>query len=187
MQKIIVITVFSVFIFVSISTVVFMSVFPLFAVAEVPNYHFTLETLSPFLPGKNLQEVIKIHGKGELVNQKREIELYRFSITHGTYRIPLYLQTYKGTILDFYLSLPSYFLHNTLHRELITKWGKQQYYHVKENSAFYQWNLAEGQWKVRYAATCTFSCYPLFLAFQLEAPPENIKNFYKPFDTFEAF
>lgn len=149
------------------------------AIDPAPISYFTLDELEPFLPGKNLQDLPKMYGKGDLVNKKGQLYTYRFTLFSKRFNLPLYIQVHQQIILDLFLSFPSFFMHRTLHQLLIKKWGKQGQYTLKENSAYYLWEV-EKRWRVRYSAACTFSCYPLFLAVETVEAPKEAGN-YQPF------
>ena len=136
-----------------------------YAQVEPPNYNFSLDSLQIFYPPSQLAMVEEKHGAGELVQTLDEYKIYKFYISQIRYKFPVFVQVKNdnGQIQDFFARLPSYFLHDIFHRDLISKMGKQNKYHKKDNAAVYIWNDFEGE-EIYYSASCTFTCFPMYLA-----------------------
>ena len=123
-----------------------------------PNYNFSLDQLQSFYPGNSLQDIRQKHGTGTLYAPG----LHRFAISHQRYRFPLFLQVRDNRSVGFWATLPTYFLHDVFHQSLINRYGKQDQYLKKENSAVFIWNNANGL-KIIYSGQCTITCFPNYL------------------------
>ncbi|MCY4523554.1 MAG: hypothetical protein OXB84_02320 [Halobacteriovoraceae bacterium] len=128
-----------------------------------PNYNFSLDSLKVFYPNRPLRGIIRRHGKGEVIKQEGDIRLMRFSVKHMRYNFHVMVQVKNNKVIDFFASLPSYFLHDVFHQSLINRFGKQTRYFHQENSAVYLWKNKRGMDFI-YRATCTITCFPIFLA-----------------------
>jgi hypothetical protein len=83
------------------------------------------------------------------------------------YRYPIFVQEVSGEIEDIYLAFPSFFLHDRIHEQLLSKWGKQQFYQHSNLSAIYSWkNINSNQLAAVYEANCSITCFPVSLALQ---------------------
>ena len=122
-----------------------------------PNYNFSLKQLDFFYPGNSLENIQKQHGKGVFYAPG----LHRFYLSHQRYRFPLFLQVEDNRSTGFHATLPTYFLHDVFHQELIDRYGKQDQYLKKENSAVYVWNTPGT--RIIYSAQCTITCFPNYL------------------------
>ena len=130
-------------------------VLPTWAKVEAYNYNFSLDQLKPLLPGNKLAEDVQI---------LRQEDGYTLGITYVKqlrYKFAVILQAQDGKIVDMFARLPTYFLHNTFHQSLINRFGKQDGYIKKENSALYIWNDKNGM-EHSYNGSCTITCYPDF-------------------------
>ena len=128
-----------------------------------PNYNFSLNSLRVFYPDRPLQGIIRRHGKGRVINQQGNTILMRFSVKQMRYRFSVMVQIKEGKVIDFFASLPSYFLHDVFHQSLINRLGKQTRYYHQENSAVYLWKNKRGMDFI-YRAECTITCFPIYLA-----------------------
>ncbi len=135
-----------------------------FSKVEAPNYDFTLKKLEPFTPGKNINDLPEGVGKGEITEDKGDTKIIRYTLVHARYNFPIYVQTKKNIILDFYARFPTYFLHDSFHQSLINKFGKQSKYYKQENNAVYSWDDLEGM-RVIYSGSCTITCYPNYVSY----------------------
>ena len=140
-----------------ITFLMFLSSFvlPTWAKVEAYNYNFSLDQLKPLLPGNKLAEDVQI---------LRQEDGYTLGITYVKqlrYKFAVILQAQDGKIVDMFARLPTYFLHNTFHQSLINRFGKQDGYIKKENSALYIWNDKNGM-EHSYNGSCTITCYPDF-------------------------
>lgn len=132
---------------------------PLKAKVESPNYHFDLKEFDSYLPGKTIEPS---SGQLLLLNKKGSTTLYKSEIKTTKYHIPLFITLEKNTVIDFYAKLPSYFLHDVFFQSLINQYGKQTSYQMKNEHAVYTWDTKE--LLITYSATCTITCFPLFLS-----------------------
>lgn len=142
---------------------------------EPPNYDFSLKTFETFMPGSNQKEVEALYPKGELLNKKGDSSTYRYYVAHIRYRFPVIVQYFQNKIIDSYATLPSYFLHDVFHQSLINKWGKQKEFEQKNGTSQYRWAIAQGI-SITYQATCTITCFPLFVAFSFDPLPEGAES-----------
>ena len=130
---------------------------------DPPNYNFSLDRLNQFKPGNSKEEIEKENKKGEIIEQQGERAVIKYYITHLRYKFPIFVQFYQGKVLDYYARLPQYFLHDVFHQSLINRFGKQNKYFKKEESALYQWENKENM-KIVYHAACTITCFPIYLS-----------------------
>ena len=142
--------------------------------ATGPDHNFSLDQLQVFYPGNSLENISRQHGKGTLYAP----DLRRFLISHRRYRFPLFLQSAQDRSVGLMASLPTYFLHDTFHQGLIDRYGKQDQYLKRENSALFVWNHRDGI-KIIYSAQCTLTCFPNYL---LVINPQS-SNLLKDFST----
>jgi hypothetical protein len=143
-----------------------------------PNYTFKLDDLNIFKPGKALTELEKKHGKGEEIKNNGLVKVYRFKVKHQAYNFPVIVQAKEGKILDFYATLPRYFLHDVFHQSIINRIGKQDQYFNKDEHSIYIWNNKENFRHV-YSAACTITCFPIFYSVALTK--EQWPPGYKPY------
>lgn len=86
---------------------------------------------------------------------------------YQNYRYPIFVQEINGEIEDFFLTFPSFFLHDRIHEQFISKWGKQQFYQHSNLSALYSWkNINSNKLSAVYEANCSITCFPVSLAMQ---------------------
>ncbi len=133
---------------------------PLNAKVEPPNYNFSLDTLSEFMPGKNPGEIEKKYGKPEQMNDVRGILTKKFYVAQIRYKFPVMVQIKDGVVFDFFARLPTYFLHDIFFQSLVNRMGKQNTYRKVGEEAVYTWekdNLSHV-----YSASCTITCFPVF-------------------------
>jgi hypothetical protein len=137
--------------------------------SQEPNLtnQFSLDIFNPFLPGKTLQK----DNNYLPLFKKSGYTLGLVYIKHQSYQFPLFIQENEGKILDIFARLPSYFLSDFIHKELIKRLGKQDFYTKKDNSALYQWNR-EGL-EYYYSASCTLTCFPDFYSILSVSYPED--------------
>lgn len=143
----------------------FLVIFMNSAVAKVdpPNYDFTLDTLKAYMPG-SAYDPKKDKMKPTLYKGSKKTAIYLINITYSRYKFPMYLQVSDGVITDFYATLPTYFLDNLFHADLIKRYGKQDIFKKPEKTAVYVWKpKADRKVGIVYSSTCTVTCFPLFL------------------------
>lgn len=160
--------------------VLFLNTFVNVSLAKVdpPNYNFSLDTLKDFAPGGDLETIEKKYGKGIVVNRIEEIVSVKFFVAHIRYKFPVFVQLYKNKVLDFYATLPSYFLHDIFHQSIINRFGKQDKYIITNGHALYVWNNVDGI-KYFYTGTCTITCFPIYFSGVLIKKPDELYS-YKP-------
>ena len=121
-----------------------------------------MDALKIFYPGKELRRIRQAHGKGEIIKEEGDSRLIRFELRRPTYSFRVMVQVRQGKVVDFFTQLPSYLIHDSFHRALITRWGKQDRYFHLESSALYMWN--RGGNRLIYRASCTITCFPVYLS-----------------------
>ncbi len=148
----------------------------LFAEVTPPNYDFKLEQLDIFMPGSNKAPIEEKYKNGTDIEEG----VRRYGIEHQKFLFPIFVRFEGDQVSDFYAKLPTYFLHDVFHQSLINKFGKQDKYFKKENSAVYIWNNKEGN-KLVYNASCTITCFPVFFAvFKAEADEASLFRKFNP-------
>lgn len=132
---------------------------PLKAKVEAPNYHFSLDEFNRYLPGQSIEP-----SSGQFLSmiKKNSTHLLQGKIKKERYLIPFFITVEENKIIDFYGKLPSYFLHDVFFQSLITRFGKQTSYKMKDEHAVYTWELKD--LAITYSATCTITCFPIFLS-----------------------
>lgn len=121
------------------------------------------EALKNFKIGSKRSDILKLHkNESWLENQKKGEFIDVFYIAHKQFRFPLIAHFYQNNLSDYWITWPSYFLHDTLHKELVDIFGKQNIFFHKKDHSVYIWNNQE--YLIRYEATCTITCFPLYLS-----------------------
>ena len=157
-----------------------------FTQASPSDSNFFIDSLQVFYPGSKLSLIQSQHGVGELTEELKDSQIYRFSVRAKGYQFPLLVQVKDGIVLDFLLRLPSYFYHDTFHQGLIGRMGKQDHYLKKENTAIYRWNNTTG-YRIYYTAACTLVCFPISLSGMIRLPPPDLKSYIPLFYRFDTF
>lgn len=156
--------------------ILFASTAQLFGQIQPPNYDFSLDSLKVFFPNSNLAQMSAAHGAFEEVEKKGNTRLLRFNVAHIRYRFPVYVQVDKeDTPLEFFARLPNYFLHDLFHQSIINRFEKQNHFLNKNGTAVYKWDDREGM-NMTYSATCTITCFPIFLHGQKTQLPEGFES-----------
>ncbi len=140
---------------------------------DPPNYDFSLDTLKDFMPGTSLEEVQKKYGLGTKIEEGSGGIVYRFYISQLRYKFPVFVQLKGNNVGDFFTRLPTYFLHDIFHQSLINRFGAQNQYLKKENSAVYIWNDVKGNTHV-YSGSCTITCFPTYYAVYPKGSPDPL-------------
>ncbi len=135
---------------------------PLNAKVEAPNYNFSIDTLSEFLPGKKIAAIQAKYGKGEVLSEENGIKTMKFYVAHIRYKFPVMVQVNDNQVEDMFARLPSYFLHDLFFQSLVNRYGKQSTYKKTGEEAYYVWN--KEALKHIYSAACTITCFPIFYA-----------------------
>ena len=153
-----------------------------FSEVRAPQDHFMLEQLAPFFPGKSFSDIPDRWGKPKLMGRKGGVSLFRFKISHNHYRFPLMVQVYNNKVVDFFASLPSYFLHDVFHQSLINRYGKQSTYIRKDKQAYYEWKTKQGLLH-SYAGACSITCFPIYYSVYPQTPPPGLPGYQTIFET----
>ena len=132
------------------------------AKVEAPNYNFSIDTLSDFLPEKKTDLLDTKYGKAEVLNEDKGVKTLKYTVTHMRYKFPVLVQTNENEVVDTFARLPSYFLHDIFLQSLVNRYGKQTGYKKTGEEAQYVWEL-KGT-KHIYSAACTITCFPIFYA-----------------------
>jgi hypothetical protein len=142
-----------------------------------PNYQFQLKNLQEFYPQKNIGPLLKKY-KSKIIKKWGQFTIHKFEIQHQRYHFYLFLQVDKnGSITDFYTKLPSYFLHNVFHQDIIDLHGAQKKYLLKKELAIYTWSKPE--FSIIYSATCTVTCFPIFYTVIINKKPGGHISIYE--------
>ena len=123
---------------------------------------FNLTDLLPFTPGRTLDKIPKELGEGTDLTIEKALKVKRYLLTHQTYKFPVWVQYNNNTILDSYIRLPSYFLHDSFFQSLINRYGQHSKYIQKDSAAVYIWTKTSI--KRVYSGTCTITCFPIYFS-----------------------
>ncbi|MCP4914238.1 MAG: hypothetical protein GY909_14090 [Oligoflexia bacterium] len=145
-----------------ITLLIYFTTLSTFAKVEPPNYNFSLDSLKLFFPGSTMAAIKAKYPKPEKVEGNETQGIYKFYVAQIRYRFPVFVQLREGQVIDFYARLPSYFLHDVFHQSMINRYGKQDQYFKKLNSAVYIWNNKNGI-RFTYSGTCTINCFPMYI------------------------
>lgn len=147
---------------------------------DPPNYDFSLDQFKAFSPGEVFPPKVdeKTLKSKKLINKSESIDTYRFYIAHIRYKFPIFIQVDKKSnkILDFFATLPRYFLHDIFHQSLINRIGKQDQFIKVESNSLYIWNN-KNNLKYIYSGTCTITCFPVFYTSFPTQKPNGVENF----------
>jgi hypothetical protein len=153
--------------------------FPLWAEVEAPNYNFSLDAFEVFSPGKSLEEMEKIYGKGEVYSDG-ELTQLKFYVSYLRYKFPVFVQLKEKKSVGFYARLPQYFSHDLFHQSLINRYQKQDEYFKKEEQAIYLWTKDKALRRI-YSGTCTITCFPIFYAVESGNAEDSSESLVKRF------
>ncbi len=143
---------------------------------EPPNYNFSLDAFQSFKPGTSLEDIKKKYPKSELIQEKAGTQVIKIYVAHLRYKFPVFIQFKNQIATDFLARLPSYFLHDVFHASLISRFGKQDSYLKKEESALYTWRGEKDGIKRQYFGTCTITCFPVWYS-EVSTQEANDKNY----------
>ena len=143
-------------------TFIFLFISLVHAEITPPNYDFTLKTLEIFYPGKPIEEVKKSYPKYKTIEDSGDKKIFLFHLKRPNYILDVYTQVKADQITDVYVRLPQHFLHDTLLKELQTKWKKQDRYTRKDGSALYTW-FNRDNFNIIYHGSCSITCFPMFI------------------------
>ncbi len=135
--------------------------FQLFAETTIKESNFSLDRLMPFFPNSDFLKVKEGHPDFLTVSSESGPKIIRISYKSSGYLLPIYIHEKDNKVVDFFIRLPSYFVHDLFHQSLINKFGKQDSYFTSGQNALYLWNNKEGNRHI-YAATCTITCFPIY-------------------------
>ena len=141
---------------------------------DPPNYNFSLDSLSSFLPGGSLKKLKEVHGDGEVIKKTGEKLTLKYNIAQLRYKFPVLVVVENGKVLDFYATLPTYFVHDLFHQSLINRYKKQNLFRKYEGTSLYMWKT--DKLILTYAATCTITCFPLYLTGSDPAVTESLQQ-----------
>lgn len=136
--------------------------FPILAKVDAPDYSFTFDKLAPILPGKNKKLLDKKTWPLKLINKEQMINTYEGKLHHKNYNFTFFISTENEKILELFVKLPSYFLHDLFHQSLINRFKKQNKFYNQNSRSIYIWNNTDIG-KITYTANCTITCFPDFL------------------------
>jgi hypothetical protein len=137
---------------------------PLKAKYEAPNYNLIVESFSDFYPGKKLEDVEKAYGKGEITDDKGEVQTKKFLVSKNGLSFPVLVQFKESVVTDFFIKFASSFPHNDFHKAFLKNLGPQSSYKPGNGDALYTWEKAP--LKHTYSAACTITCFPIFYSVQ---------------------
>lgn len=120
------------------------------------------------MPGQNVEAA----GKSEEISRDGSTVQLRFQVKQERYVFPLHAQAKDGKFTDFMARLPQYFSHDLFHQALINKFGKQDSYLKKDETAIYHWKNRDGLRHV-YVGACTITCFPIYYAVYPEGGEEK--------------
>ncbi|MCB9060141.1 MAG: hypothetical protein H6622_01295 [Halobacteriovoraceae bacterium] len=130
---------------------------------ESPNYDFSLDQIKSILPDSKIEDVKKTFPDLELITDTKKKKVFKVKLKHQRYIIHAELNVVEDLVRDIFIRLPSYFLHDVFHQSLINRYGKQNFYKLKNEHAIYIWDKLE-KYKIVYSSTCTIQCFPIYLA-----------------------
>ena len=124
---------------------------------------FNYSQLGPFTPGKLVSNIPNsIEQSNEEIVMEKALSVKKFYLSHEMYKFPVWVQYFNDKILDFYIRLPSYFLHDTFHQSLINRYGKQKKYTLRDSTAVFEWD--NNEFTRVYSGGCTITCFPIYYA-----------------------
>lgn len=144
-----------------------------------------MEAFDLFRPGSTVEDIKKKYPRYEVVDQKAESYTLKVYVAHYRYRFPVFIQIFKDKSVDFIARLPNYFLHDLFHQTLINRYGKQDIYTKREESALYIWNGIKDGIKKIYNGTCTITCFPVWYAEISVNPPNDFKDYLSLLNKFD--
>ncbi|MBF0205681.1 MAG: hypothetical protein HQK53_02210 [Oligoflexia bacterium] len=158
-----------------------------------PRFDFQLEKFSILFTQRDLRAVRKslsqlggrsgentdLYAQISTTNKNLVISKLKIFDTNDSrsfrYYYVLLLQSYLDQILDFYIVFPSFMDHQFVYYNLQKKFAKVDKFARSGSSSFYIWNNVGGI-KITYSATCTVSCFPLFLEGEFLDAREQVKS-----------
>lgn len=153
---------------------------------ETTDITFISTLLNLVGPGKNFSKDAKFPLDSFEVFQKKSDShfIYVSYWQYKSYRYPLFVQSYNGVIVDFYLTFPSFMIHDRIHEYLIKIWGNQDFYKQSSLSAIYQWNK-NSKFISIYEANCSITCFPVFLTMHQKNLPNKLQPLWFQFQSLQ--
>ncbi len=126
-----------------------------------PNFDFKLSNLDQYLPGSKKQDIDKNNTTGKHQFGGGRGSIWKYQVKHQRYFFEMYIQFQDDVVTDFYVMLPSYFLHDIFHQSLITQFGMQDKFLNENEHSIYVWSKVKGM-RIFYEAACTIQCFPIY-------------------------
>ena len=145
--------------------VLFALLFSLSAICQTspvddPVYpQFEFGQLAPFQVGKLVSD-IPVQFKPVEINLKNALKINRYELSHLGYKFPIFVQFAETIILDLFVRLPSYLLHDFFINLLLIITECSKNISSKIRLRFTLWTTNEV--KRVYSGGCTISCFPIF-------------------------
>lgn len=141
---------------------------PLKAKYEAPNYNLIVESFSDFYPGKKQEDVEKAYGKGEITNDKGDVQTKKFLVSKSGLSFPILVQFKENLVVDFFVRFSSSLPHSDFQKAFLKSLGPQTSYRPGNGDALYTW--VKPPLKHTYSAACTITCFPIFYSVQKIEP-----------------
>ncbi len=131
---------------------------------------FLEKILSQVEPNKKFSSKAQLPMEAFTLFQKKS-DIHNIWVAYwqfDTFKYPLFVQEVNNEIEDFFLTFPSFMLHDKIHQALINKWGKQDFFQQHNLSAIYSWKNIKGTSTLAaiYEANCSITCFPVALSMQ---------------------
>lgn len=133
---------------------------PLNAKVDPPNYKFDLKTFDDFFPDRPVDILKKKFLENEVLSKQSDITTNKYLLKEKNYFLKVFTQERGNKVEDFFVRLPSYFLHDVFFQSLVNRYGKQKIYKKQNEEALYIWE--DKDLKHVYSAVCTITCFPVF-------------------------
>lgn len=144
------------------------------AKVDPPNFNFSFNELEAFEPGSKFTPNKKNSDyQYKLIEENKDYQKYLIIVKKRRYSYKVFVQVKDNKILDFFVRLPSYFMHDTFHQSIINRYGKQSFYKKIKLTGIYRWK-SKGIIR-NYQASCTLTCFPIFYSVSKEK--YDIKKF----------
>lgn len=134
------------------------------------NYDFMSEVIKNFRT-LSLSDLEKKYPKKEVIFEDKKSSIIKFSLKVSGHFFPVFIQTQNKEKSDFYISLPTYFLHDPFLEVLKKDAGKESSFLTKETSALYIWENTNS--KKVYNSDCTITCFPVYYTEILKNPSSS--------------
>ncbi len=121
----------------------------------------TLDSLQDFTIGNAFNNELKEKSEVLLFDKKSNITLYFLPIRTKSFHLNVTYQLQGDILLDFFVSFPSYLLHDEVFTSLWGRYGKQDEYLLNDATAVYRWHKKANENMV-YVASCSITCFPVY-------------------------